>query len=52
MEISETAKKEIKRVLEELYCDNCDSEQCAICKCFRLYKIDDALENIEACLEM
>lgn len=52
MKFSEAGKKELKRVLEELYCENCESEDCGLCQAKRFNIIEDAAENVEACLEM
>lgn len=46
--ISSVAEREMKRVLEEVYCHNCESSDCGICD--RLDKVEEAYENIVACL--
>ena len=47
--ISKVAKKEIKRVLREVHCCNCESSDCGICDWFD--KVNEAYDNIKACLE-
>jgi len=52
MEISKTAEKEIKRMLEDLYCKNCEGSDCGLCAGYRLEDVEAKFIDLKSCLKL
>jgi len=52
MEISKTAEKEIKRMLEDLYCSNCNGTDCGLCEGHRIDEVDAKFIDLKSCLKL
>ena len=50
--ISKVAEKEIKRLLEDIYCKNCESEDCGVCANHLVDDVNTLYEDLLSCLEL